>query len=257
MYLELLFGKRTLSLLSAVAVGALLLSSSAYADVTVNHSDRGGFFAQFAHANFGGVNKHPVYDVGNINTGSGVTSLKRNYHVFDLSGHSGMATSATLEIFSGGYASLNPAGRDLDLVSVSTSAVDLSSAPGTSVSYDSTIFDDLAAGTSYGTLTMTPADAGSFISVVLNAAALADINAAIASGSWAIGGSLSTTGTGSAAPALISGGGSPFPSEAIFLGASSAPPSRLVLAGVVPEPTSVLLMLLAIGGAATCGGRRR
>jgi Tol biopolymer transport system component len=109
----------------------------------------------------------------------------RNFFTFDLSSLTGQVISARLEITRFGYGSPDPS-ETLGLFDVSTDARTLNNNVGVSAA----IFEDLGTGTSYGTVEVSrsgePADV---LSVPLNAAAVADINAA-AGGFFSIGGRL-------------------------------------------------------------------
>ena len=91
------------------------------------------------------------------------------------------------------------------------------------------IFDDLADGTSYGSVVASPADIGGTITVNLNAAALSDLNAA--TGLFAFGGALTSLGQQGAI-------------EGLFVGSDSLTPPTTALTLTtgqvsVPEPSAI------------------
>ena len=97
-------------------------------------------------------------------------------------------------------------------------------------------WDDLGSGTVYGDVVVSAADNGTFISIFLNAAAIADANAA-AGGLFAIGGAVTTLGGDTEIIFGLSGGG-------------NASDTQLIVK--VPEP-GTLTVLAAMG----LGVRRR
>jgi dipeptidyl aminopeptidase/acylaminoacyl peptidase len=109
----------------------------------------------------------------------------RNFFTFDLSSLTGRVISARLELTRFGYGSADPS-ETLGLFDVSTGARTLNRNNGASAA----IFEDLGTGTSYGTFEVSgSAEPSDVLSLPLNAAALADINAA-AGGFFSMGGRL-------------------------------------------------------------------
>jgi hypothetical protein len=139
--------------------------------------------------------------VGDLEGGSPNLAEVRNFFVFNLSGFSGTITSATLHLFNpadnpattttyeGGFLNdvHNITGTETYQVNAVSTPIASLIAGGTSPS----TFADLGDGTVYGTYTAGYADNGRFIDIVLNSAALADLNGAIGS-LFAFGGNLTT-----------------------------------------------------------------
>lgn len=256
--------------ITSMATGVLLVMSTghALADVTLNHVDRGAFVNPLLTGSIStasdGFKSGTTPGSGNnyllraINSGF-LTSdpaddfpveSDRNYHAFDLTGLSGTISGATLRIWADVGAYDSSAGSETaGLFSVSTPASVLDDPLSDTVAAAGA-FLDLGSGTSYGSFVTSAADDSSYIDVVLNAAAIADLNAAIG-GSWSVGGALqSIDGSYNVAFNL---------SERVLKNDSSTasePPAQLVLTGsVVPEPSS--LVLLGFASAALLATRRR
>src|SRR5262249_12747331 len=138
-----------------------------------------------------------VYSVGRLSSGD----VLRDFFTFNLASLTEQATGATL-LLTRNLGSGN-ATQTLNLFDVSTPAATLNANTGTSA----TIFADLGSGTSYGTFTVTNSGPlTEVLSFTLNAAAVADINAA-AGGFFSIGGALDPiTGTGAQVLFGASGG---------------------------------------------------
>lgn len=97
-----------------------------------------------------------------------------NFFIFDLSGFTGGATSATLHLFNksvDGFISSSPS-LDYSVWDVSTKLGVLAASGTGRVD----IFNDLGSGLNYGGRTMTAADNGVFVDIALNTNALAYIN---------------------------------------------------------------------------------
>ena len=125
-----------------------------------------------------------------------------NFFVFNLSGVSPLIQSASLNVSADGYSS--PLASDTyGLFDVTTPIASLEATG----SGETTIFQDLGSGVSYGTKTVTSASNGTVLNIPLNAAAVAALNSKRGS-QFAIGGAL-TTLTGSSAQYLFAGSGSP------------------------------------------------
>jgi hypothetical protein len=116
----------------------------------------------------------------------------RDFFLFDLAGVASQVTSASLllwnpekfDVSGNGYISSHDT-ETFQLHEVHASAAELAATNAHRVD----VFDDLGNGTFYGERVMSAADNGQWVSVPLNAAALAAINGA-AGGSIAFGGSL-------------------------------------------------------------------
>jgi hypothetical protein len=149
----------------------------------------------------------------------------RSNFVFDLSTVSATVSSAYLEIDSYDYAS----SASTETITLFDSSVGFTLPPA-----NVTTFGDLGSGTIYGSLTTSSADANSLLAVLLNPAALSDINSYLGS-VFSIGITLSS----------IDGSllGS---NEGLFRNSSATGTQRLVLT-TIPEPSSLVLTLLANG----------
>lgn len=112
----------------------------------------------------------------------------RNYFVFDLSGLSGTAVSATLSIPNIGSNVGAPFGYTLYDVTTATGVLAVAN-PGAGLP----IFNDLGSGTTYGTVNV-PTDTTNPVVLNLNGAALAAISSA--GGLFAIGGDVASGGVG-------------------------------------------------------------
>jgi hypothetical protein len=115
-------------------------------------------------------------------------TLARDYFVFNLAGVNQPITGATLRLNnpSGGYGSPDPT-ETFGLFDVSTPISTLIA----SGSGRTDIYADLGTGTNYGSQTVSTADNGKIVSITLNAAGVAALNAA-KGGQFAVGGALTT-----------------------------------------------------------------
>lgn len=171
------------------------------------------------------------YLTGRFNT------VDRGFWVFDLSGVSGTVTAATLNLYNPdvsdtlkGYVSPDPT-ETLAIFDVTTSMASLTTG---GVGLLGT-FEDLGTGVEFGSVVVSAADNGQVVSIVLNAAGVAAINASLG-GSIAFGGALTTLGAG--------------PDNEYVFGFSATSFAggdvrRLDLT-VVPEPTTLSLLALAV-----------
>lgn len=161
----------------------LLLSPGSYATIyTVNASDQ-GWYGSIGNSTL--VN----YFAGYVNG-----FAHRDYFVFNLSGlPGGTISSATLSLYnpgifngdvSDGFSSPYPS-ETYQVGSVSTPISRLIEEAGSAA-----IFNDLAAGTPWGTQVVSSNDDGHFVQVPLNASFLSAANMQLGSGELAIGGFL-------------------------------------------------------------------
>ncbi len=187
--------------------------------------------------NFGGNSLTVGWDAPAF-FGSGTES--RHFTVFDLSGVSDPITAAVLRLKepAGGYDSVDSS-EDLTVFDVSTAIATLTGGTG-----GVGVFNDLGAGSSYGSVAIDATNDDSWISITLNAAALADLNAA--TGSFAFGGAVTS----------LTKSNSTGQDELMFFDAGGTPAPQLVLTttpsggggGSVPEPAVVALMLAGLLG---------
>jgi hypothetical protein len=229
-----------LTLLVALEASALTLTSSGNERGTFNSS----LFKDLPF--FGpGTWKAPegtyfVRGLGDDGAFSGGTptsyEVQRSYHIFDLSslGPGQVITGATLFIThpSNSYSSPDPT-ETVRFFDVSTPLDDLrlpdESQPNSALD---AIFDDLGSGSVYGEFVASAASNGTIESITLNAAALADLNAAIG-GEWALGAALVTIAQTS--PLGVE--------EQVFKGSETLPGVATTLnLTVIPEPGTSLLV---------------
>lgn len=215
-----------------LALAALMIGSAAQAATfEINAADRGVYTANGGHL-----------PEKNYRAGAGGGAVEqRNYFEFNANGIVGTVDSATLRLLmpsgAAGYTSPDPS-ETLALFDVSTNAAALSGAGGIGA------FNDLGSGTQYGSFVATQLAQAQYLDIVLNADAVAAINAS--SGVFSIGGALTTLGD---------------PADPNFLFASSTDnltdgTSRLILEGAgltavptaVPLPGGLALLTSALGG---------
>jgi hypothetical protein len=227
----------------AAAIGLALLGFAAHAD-TLNAYDR-GWYSRDVNANTYSAQPNNLnYSVGSgYPLGSGSPFGFRNYFAFDLSAYTGQTiTSATLHLYNpkagdpfasptyGGYCCSADPFETYELHNVATSTALLLSGNAGAAG-----FADLGDGTLYGSYNATYADNGRFIDITLNAAALADLNAA-AGGLFVLGGFVSTIANG--------------PSQTIFgftNAGNMADTQLLISTAAVPEPGTMALMAAGFG----------
>jgi len=181
-------------LAAAIALGVLAITASAQSQVVIDATDRGWYDDTGFH---GPGNDN--YFVGNFQR-----ETRRNWFVFDLS-------TIDVEIVALQLRALNPASGFFsgDAVEtyvnydVTTNLTDLINGLGGVAAYD-----DLGSGTVYASYDASNSDNATIIVIDLNAAAVADANAA-AGGLWGIGGAITTLNGGNEYLFGFTDGGNP------------------------------------------------
>lgn len=170
--------------------------------------------------------------------------VTHDFFVFNLAGVSGTVTSASLMIFNPPVGYSGPsAGLPFDVFDVSTGVSALEASHASNDPSGVTIYNDLGSGTLYGTQTVSQADDNNYVTVNLDSAALAAINAAVGQ-EIAFGGALQ----------------SPSSTEFIFGFSNTADVNQLVIdtsATSTPEPSTATLFALAATGFCGYSVRRR
>jgi hypothetical protein len=189
--------------------------------------------------------------IDNYIVGAGNGTLYHNFFVFDLTGVTGLVVSASLELYNPdnalpalkGYISPD-ATETYTLYDVSTPIATVQASNVGAAGQ--AVYNDLGSGVDFGQATVSAADNGSIVSIVLNAAGLDALNAALG-GQFALGGALTTLG----------GAGT----EYVFgfsVGIGNPDVRRLVIetTSAVPEPALLLLLGPAIAVALRRRARR-
>jgi hypothetical protein len=224
----------------AAALGLAAFSFAAQA-VAIDASDRGWYARDVNTDTYTANPANLNYLVGLGFPIPNTPTATRNYFAFDLSAYAGQTfASATLHLYNpkagdpgnssafGGFFSAQPT-ETYELHQVTTNTASLLAGTAGSAG-----FFDLGDGAAYGSYTASLSDNGQFIDILLNAAGLADLNAA-AGGTFVLGGILTT----------ITPGGS----QTIF-GFSNAnnlaDTQLLVTTAAVPEPGTYALLLAGL-----------
>jgi hypothetical protein len=217
--------------LCAVWFGAsLLYADPIRADQIVNSADSGWYDSGGFHA--AANDNYIVGFQGTIQYPSGSPVTYNDYFVFDLSGVTGPVTSAVLSLAlhacpNCGFQSADPT-ETYSLFDVATSIGSLES-----THTDATdIFGDLASGMILGSRTISNADNGTTVDILLNSDAVALINASLG-GSIAFGGTV--TSLDSKSPQVIFGFGGNDPADIRQL--------RLNPTATVPESSTFVLLM--------------
>lgn len=185
-----------------------------------------------------------VHDAANMNyiAGRFANDEHRDFAVFNLSGLPGPIIGAQLQLFNPGppfpgYSSPKPS-EIYTLFDVATPIPTLEA----SQTGRADIFADLGTGVPYGAQVVSAADNGSVVSVALNQAGLAALNAAQGR-QFALGGAITTLD-------------STLQDEYVF-GFSSGPGTVRLVVTAVPEPASRILMVMGLVVPLVSGWRRR
>jgi Fe-S cluster biogenesis protein NfuA len=165
--------------------------------------DRGWYSSTDFHAP-----TNTTYFVGNCS--SCPFAYFNNWFVFDLSGVDEVITGASLMLWNPNNFVSGDLTENFQLFDVSTPIDDLISSFG-----GLGVFADLGSGTSYGSYTLTPASSGAQVTIPLNAAGLAALNAGLGE-RVAMGGSI-TTLDGSPGTQEVAFGGTPTYNGAVHL----------------------------------------
>ncbi|HVM77649.1 MAG TPA: PEP-CTERM sorting domain-containing protein [Stellaceae bacterium] len=181
----------------------------------------------------------------NVRPDGGTTTGHHDFFSFDLSGVSGTITSATLHLWepASGFATLP--GSDSELLQIYVygygSAVTTLNGGGTVPN----AYDGLASGPVVGSFTVTAANDGSFIDIILNSTGIADLNAAVG-GLIAFGGSLpGVPDTSGYERYVFAYSGTPaVPPDYVPIPTPGDGNTQLIL--TVPEPSSFILMGAAL-----------
>lgn len=172
----------------------------------------------------------------NYFTGSPFGGDLRSFFTFDLSSAAGIGTviGARLDLRRFFDSANNEPTETLEFFDVSADAATLSNNTGTGVS----VYNDLGTGTTYGAFVVPGSGASDdVLSFQLNAAALADLNAALG-GFFSIGGTLTSQDTDVAT--------SP---DWLFGASDGTDPQELVLEFTpIPEPGTLLLLASGLAG---------
>jgi hypothetical protein len=178
---------------------------------------------------------------------------RNNYFLFDLSGLSGLITSATLRVYNPnasvspgfpyGYTSSDPT-ETYAMFDVSTPVADLVAGYGVGSLTGQAIFSDLGSGQNFGMYTASLVDNGKFVEISLNASGLNALNAA--HGMFAVGGTITTLDMLVNKESLFASG---------YLSSVAPNVPQLVISSV-PEPTESMLFIAGLGMLGLAARRR-
>ncbi len=217
--------RRILSLLIA---GVLLSFAMPAFSISLTPIDRGWFRADGLHT----ANQNNTF------TGTFGGQGYRSFYAFDVDNIGGNWNQATINIDLDLYFN-GDATESFEIFAVFSPAASVTAGHLAGSAAGQAIYNDLGTGVSYGTGTVTAASVGSTLSFVLNAAAVADINAA-RGGQW-IFSIVHTSGNGG--------------NQGIRFGTNGAWDAGTTSGASIPEPTQTALLAIAL--LALGRGRRR
>ena len=139
--------------------------------------------------------------------------ILRNFFAFDVPALGGQISTAEFQVSNPFYASSDPT-ENYVLYDVSTPITDL---VGGAAGGRTDIFDDLGTGQSYGSRVFSSADDGAIVTIGLDAAAIAAIQAA-QGGQFALGGALTTIDVAGGQQSIFAFSGSPTDTRQLVLG---------------------------------------
>ena len=204
-------------------VGLLLAASICRASITLNPIDRGTYTATGAYDP-----QYHNYVIGS--SSSDHDFISNNFFVFDLSGVLDQVISAEFWIESNWYISADPS-ETFTVYDITGSIPAIRNG-----SAGVAGFTDMQSGNAYGNISVSSADNGTMLHILLNAQAIQDINAGLG-GLFAIGGTVSTLDMITPRQEEIFGPtSSDNPADGVEL--------RLT---IVPEPSALGLLLVSCG----------
>jgi hypothetical protein len=214
---------------STISLLAITGSTAAQAaTITVAAVDSGWYDSTGFH-----LSTRTNYLAGEV---GGSTPQFRNFFVFDLSGVSGVVTTATLRLDTASFSSFDPS-EDYSLFDVTTPSTTLRAGGSGMVA----TYADLGSGVSYGTRTYTNVDDNLVRDIKFNAAGIAAVQAGLG-GDFAIGGTVTTLRV-------------PVDDEHVFGGSGSGVRELVLETVAVPEPLTI--SLFGIGIVASTAARFR
>ena len=223
-----------------LCVVSVLVAGVPASAATIDATDTGWYNVSGTH----------IAQIDNYIVGAGNGTLYHNFFVFDLTSVTGLVVSASLELYNPdnilpalkGYISPD-ATESYTLYDVSTPIATVQASNVGAAGQ--AVYNDLGSGVDFGQMTVSAADNGSIVSIVLNAAGLDALNAALG-GQFALGGALTTLG--GADTEYVFG-------FSVALGNPDV--RRLVIeTSAVPEPALLLLLGPAIAVALRRRARR-
>lgn len=207
--------------LAFLATALVLLFAVPAASITLTPTDRGWFRSDGLHT--AGQN--------NTFTGTFGGNSYRSFYSFDVNNVGGNWSQATLNLTVDLYYN-GDASETVQVFAVSSPAATVSAGHTIGSGSGLAVYNDLGSGVSYGTATVTNGNVGGTVSFVLNAAAIADINAA-RGGQW-IFALVHTTGNGG--------------NQGVRFGTNGTWDAGTTSGASVPEPFTGILLTVGILG---------